>query len=179
MDEWAVSDSETVFAGEQVTVQRDRVVDPAGETQYVEYIPEMSGAAILPLTADGKVVTITEYRHPIQSEILSIPGGKCADSTEAQRETVKRELEEETGYVAGEVAFLGATHQFSGLVAGTHYYFVGFDCEPGGDQSLDLDESIEIVIRAFGAVEQLVQSGEPTDSRLPISLYLYEQYDSA
>ena len=61
---------------------------------------------VIPVTPQGKVVVIRQYRHGTGEISLEIPGG-VVDAGESHEETARRELLEETGYTAGEIIPIG------------------------------------------------------------------------
>ena len=69
-------------------------------------------AAIVALTADGKVVLKKEYRHCYGQDLIEIPAGVLEDE-ENPLEAAKRELQEETGYRSEKWTYLGKTVESS------------------------------------------------------------------
>lgn len=61
---------------------------------------------IVPITDDGDVVMVRQYRHGSRRVTLEIPGG-MVDAGESPADAAARELLEETGYAAAEVRRLG------------------------------------------------------------------------
>ncbi len=65
---------------------------------------------IVPVTDDGKLVMIEQYRTPLAARVIEIPAGLAGDEPDRQDEPLpavaKRELLEETGYEAGRMDFL-------------------------------------------------------------------------
>ncbi len=65
-------------------------------------VTELPGAvAIVPLHADGTVVLVRQYRHPIGRRLLEVPAGLLDSTTESALEAGERELLEEVGLRAG------------------------------------------------------------------------------
>ncbi|MBM3193873.1 MAG: NUDIX hydrolase [Chlamydiae bacterium] len=92
---------------------RDAVIFPTGaEGAYNRLIWKSSldkgpsGVAILPMLPDKKVAAIIAFRHATRVWELEIPRGVRQTSEEVEN-ALKRELEEETGFLAKETHFLG------------------------------------------------------------------------
>jgi len=92
---------ELVFDGHLLKVHRDTVRLPDGSQGSREYIRHPGAVAILALTEDRRLLLERQYRYPPKREFIEIPAGKV-DPGEPQLATAKRELLEETGYVAEE-----------------------------------------------------------------------------
>mgnify|MGYP001794134631 CR=1 FL=1 len=95
----------------------DKVKFPNGSTGRYNRIVEKDGkpaAAILPIKR-GKIGLVNQYRYPIDRFLWEIPRG-FGESYETLEEA-KRELEEETGFVAEQATELGIVHPDSGILA--------------------------------------------------------------
>jgi ADP-ribose pyrophosphatase len=93
--------SEPVFHGELLNVRRDVVRLPNGKTSTREYIVHPGAVAIVALLDDNQIVLERQFRYPLGRVIVELPAGK-RDPGEDALTTGKRELLEETGYVAAD-----------------------------------------------------------------------------
>lgn len=101
--------SEDVFSGHLLKVKKDRVRLPDGSESYREYIVHPGAVAIVALLDNGNLLFERQFRYPLRQVFLELPAGKI-DPGEATLATGKRELEEETGYLADEWQYLGLIH---------------------------------------------------------------------
>jgi len=106
-------DGEEVYSGRLLKVRRDRVRLPDGSESAREYIRHPGAVAIVPLLEDGRVVLERQFRYPVGQVFVEIPAGKL-EPGEDPLVTGKRELLEETGYVAREWRRLGLIHNAIG-----------------------------------------------------------------
>ena len=106
-------DGEEVYSGRLLKVHRDRVRLPDGSESAREYIRHPGAVAIVPLLEDGRVVLERQFRYPVGQVFVEIPAGKL-EPGEDPLVTGKRELLEETGYVAREWRRLGLIHNAIG-----------------------------------------------------------------
>ncbi len=97
-----------------------------------------TSAAVLPLTADGKVVLTREYRHGLGRIALALPGG-TAEGGESPEACARRELLEETGLKAGKLMHMYSGNSLTGYLTGTLHLFFAKDCTPTG-QAPDPEE---------------------------------------
>jgi ADP-ribose pyrophosphatase len=92
--------SEIVHKGRIVDLQVDHVRLPSGRVAVREVVKHPGGVVVVPVMDDGRLLLVRQFRYPLRTFILEFPAGKL-DSGQTPIETAKRELEEETGYVAG------------------------------------------------------------------------------
>jgi len=65
---------------------------------------------VIPITAEGQVVLIEQFRHGIGGITLEVPGGMVDLEDGGSAIAAQRELLEETGYKGEELHFLGRNH---------------------------------------------------------------------
>jgi len=106
-------EGEEIFAGRLLKVHRDRVRLPDGGEAMREYIRHPGAVAIVALFDDGRVLLERQFRYPLRRTFIEIPAGKL-EPGEDPLETGKRELLEETGYVAANWRRLGLIHNAIG-----------------------------------------------------------------
>ena len=99
--------SEEIFDGKVVHLYKDTVELPNGRTATREVIRHVGAVAVVPMTDDGKVVVERQFRYPLNEVITEIPAGKLDSKAEDKLSAAKRELEEETGFLAKEWIELG------------------------------------------------------------------------
>ncbi|HEX5706571.1 MAG TPA: NUDIX hydrolase [Pyrinomonadaceae bacterium] len=105
--EWRPVRSEGVADCRVFKVRRDLSASPRDGRMHDFYVLEAPDwINVIPLTDDGRVVLIEQYRHGTREVSLEIPGG-MVDEGESPAETAAREMLEETGYEAGALVSLG------------------------------------------------------------------------
>jgi len=126
---------------------------------------------VVPVTADGDVVLVRQYRFGVHEVTLEVPGGVC-DPGEAPEETARRELLEETGYVAQELVPLGWVHPNPALQGNRCYSFLARGCEKVHDGRQDAGEDIQVVLRDRADIPELMRAGEITHSLVICAFHL-------
>lgn len=96
---------EIVFKGHLLEVHKDEIICPNGNKAYREYIDKIPASAVL-AKIDNKFIFEKQYRYPYHDILIEVPAGKC-DENEDPKNTALRELEEETGFKANNIKFLG------------------------------------------------------------------------
>jgi ADP-ribose pyrophosphatase len=125
---WQLVRSEYLARCRIFNVRRDLSLDPRDARQHDFYVLEAPDwINVIPLTSDGQVVMIEQYRHGSGQVTLEIPGG-MVDEGESPRDTAARELLEETGYQARTVSLLGETRPNPAIQNNWLHTFVAEDC---------------------------------------------------
>lgn len=125
-----------------------------------ECIRHPGGALAVPVTLEGKFILVRQYRFAVQGRILEFPAGTI-EPNEDPFETIKREVEEETGYRAHTWKKLGEFFLAPGYSDEIIYAFLAQDLERLQiPPSQDADEDIETVLLTFQELEQAIFDGE-------------------
>lgn len=101
--------SETIYKGRLFDVRKDIVALPDGKTSDREYILHPGAVMIVPLIEPASVLLERQYRYSLHQHFYELPAGK-REAGEDPALTAKRELLEETGYVAEVWRHLGTLH---------------------------------------------------------------------
>lgn len=94
-----IVDRESVFHGRLLDVYVDRIELADGTETTREVVTHPGAAAIVPILADDSIILVRQYRHAVSDDLWEIPAGKI-DPGEDPLSCARRELREETGYVA-------------------------------------------------------------------------------
>lgn len=92
------------YKGSILDVYLDDMEFPNGVVEHWDFMSHRKGAAaVLAVTEDGKLPMVRQYRNALERYTWEIPAG-CRDSADEEYSVcAARELEEETGYVAGHI----------------------------------------------------------------------------
>lgn len=152
-----------VYDGKLLKVQRDVVRLPDGSEGTREYIRHPGAVAIVPLFDDARVLLERQFRYPHGREFIEIPAGKL-EPGEPELKTAKRELLEETGYVAREWTRLCVIHTAIAYTDETIGLFVARHLEKG-ERKLDAGEFLELLIVPFDDAIEMIHDGRITDAK--------------
>jgi len=162
--------SETVFEGALLKVRKDTVRLPNGQESIREYITHPGAVVILALLDNGKLLFERQYRYPLRRVFLELPAGKI-DHGEAIIDTARRELKEETGYVAAEWEYLGVMHPCIGYSDERIEIFSVSGLHLAGEKTLDHNEFLEVVELSPDEARQAVWDGRITDAKTITALF--------
>ena len=116
-------------------------------------------ANVVALTKNNEVVLVKQYRHGVREAMLEIPGGVVEDG-EDPMDGIKRELLEETGYIASEFIQIGKLYPNPAIQTNSMYYFLALNAEKNEGQSLDDGEDIEVHLVPLNELTEMIQRGE-------------------
>jgi ADP-ribose pyrophosphatase len=167
---WSVLASEVLF-NNPITVIRDRLRKPDGSEMDYHYITSAGSSSVLAFTEDDQVVLTQQYRHPLRQVLYDLPAGGIHVG-ELPPEAALRELAEETGYIAHEIELLGRYNPLPGSIAHTCHVFVAHKLRPGTN-NLDENEVIEVVLKPWQEVVDMVLTGEAVDGSLVYAVLRY------
>jgi ADP-ribose pyrophosphatase len=137
-----------------------------------ECVRHPGGALAVPLTADGKLVLVRQYRFAAVGRLLEFPAG-TVEADEDPAQTIRREIEEETGYRAKTWKSLGKFFLAPGYSDEVIYAFLAQDLEKLEVQpDQDDDEDIEVVLMTVAELEKAIYDGEPVDAKTISSFLL-------
>ena len=114
---------------------------------------------VLPITTDGEIVLVRQYRHGSRKVTLELPGG-LIDAHEDAAAAAVRELREETGFEAAHVEPLGSSNPNPSMMTNRCFAYVATGCRRAGDLRLDAGEDIEVVTVPLAQLDDRIRGGE-------------------
>lgn len=118
---------------------------------------------VIPLTPDGDVVLVRQFRHGTREVTLEIPGG-MVDAGETPAEAAVRELREETGYVGADVEDLGSVDTNPALFDNRCHTYLVTDCREVAEIANEGAEETHVVTIPLAEIPDLIRSGAITHS---------------
>lgn len=163
---------EEVYRGKIVTLQVDTVELPSGAAAIREVVNHPGGVVAVPVLDDGRLLLIRQFRYPLQKYILEFPAGKL-DSNQSPLETIKRELEEETGHRAATFTHECAFFTSPGISNELIHLFIARDLSRISQR---LEEGEHITVEAYSPEDcrQKLLNGEINDAKTILGLLWYE-----
>jgi ADP-ribose pyrophosphatase len=132
------------------------------------FVRHPGSTAVVPLIDDSNVIMEIQYRHPVRDYLFEIPAGTM-DPGESPLACARRELEEETGYVADEFIELGEVHILPAYSNEKIHVYLARGLTPSR-QNLDQDEIIKVVTQPLDQVLEMITAGRITDALTILSL---------
>ena len=170
-DEQAHIEREWIFQGKYLKVRKD-IIKRLGHPNKIWEIAVMPGAvAILPIDAEGNFILVEQWRRAINQITLEIPAGMI-DPGEDPLTCAQRELQEETGYKAGEFISLGGYYPSPGMIS---EYIQLFIAKNLSESRLYADDTEGIDLRSVTLPEALnmISQGQICDAKTTIAILRY------
>lgn len=121
-----ITKRETVFRTRWFQVEAKHL-DADGEPFYSLKLPDY--VAVVAYTTQGDMVLVRQYRPAIEGATLELPSG-LVDGADDAEATARRELEEETGYRAGELQHLGTLYPDTGRLQNRLWCYLAKNVKP-------------------------------------------------
>ncbi len=159
------------FRGKIMNCRVDTALLPNGKECVREVCEHLGGVGVLPITRDGQVLLVRQFRYPYGKTILEIPAGKLDHGPgEDPAGCAVRELKEETGCTAGRMIYMGESYPSPGFLTEVLHTYCALDLAMGESEP-DEDEFVEVVRMPIREVERLIASGELRDGKTIIAMY--------
>ncbi len=168
MSEPRLLDRRTVYDGKVLKVGLDRLELPDGGVTELEVIRHSGASVVVPVNDAGEVLLVLQFRYATGGWLLEVPAGKLAPG-EAPEACALRELEEETGWRAGELLPLGAIWSSPGFTDERLHLFLARDLEPG-TQALEEAELLTVEGVALEEAVAMARDGRITDGKTVCAL---------
>jgi ADP-ribose pyrophosphatase len=164
--------SQAIYDGRIIKVKVDEVLLPNGNTAKREIVHHQGAVAVIPLTEDGKMVVVRQFRKPLEKAIVEIPAGKL-EIGEDPLACAERELEEETGYRAAQYEKLSAFYTSPGFADELLHVYVATGLTKGESRP-DEDEFVDMMELTLEEAHELHKAGEISDAKTVVALFYWE-----
>jgi ADP-ribose pyrophosphatase len=144
---------------------------PGGRETTREIVEHSDCVAIVAIDADDNVLLVKQFRKSVERELLEIPAGGI-DPGEDPVTTVRREMQEETGYLPQKVERLGGFYSSPGFCTEYLHLYLATDLTPSQLYAEDT-ESIKLVRVLISQIPTLIASGSICDAKSITGLLIY------
>lgn len=164
---------ERKYTGNIINVERLTVELPNGKVATRDVVRHPGASVVVPITDDGMLLMVTQFRKPNDMISLEIPAGKLDDGEEPEI-CAKRELCEETGFIAGNITKAFEIHSTPGFSDEVLHMYVATNLEEA-EACPDEDEFITCSKHSIADLLDMVYRGEITDAKTIIGIFLADK----
>jgi len=157
-----------VYDGKIIRVKKLKVRLPNGKQADREVVYHPGAVAVLAEPRPGTITLVRQYRKPIEGFLLELPAGKL-EANEEPLACARRELREETGYLAVDLEEVCTFYTSPGFANETIHLFYAFSLTEG-ETSPDEDELVDVCLYSKSEVVSMLKNGEIRDAKTLIGL---------
>jgi ADP-ribose pyrophosphatase len=168
--------SEIVFEGKVVSLERATVTTGTGATATLEIVRHVPVVVMAPLDADGNLIMVQQYRKPIEQVLLELPAGGV-EKGETLEQAARREMREETGYEPAELSILTTIFPTPGISDETMHLFLARDLT-GDGHATEPDDELQTVRLSVPEALEMVRDGRIADAKSAVGILMLESPQS-
>lgn len=164
---------EVVYESTLLRVARGTFRSPDGSEFERDVVHHPGWVAVVPVTDDGQVICVRQYRSAIDAWLLEIPAGIRDAGDEPLEVTARRELAEEAGLAAENMELLATIHNSPGFADEQGWIFLatGLAEVPMNRQGVE-EHYMEVVRLPLAHASRVVAAGDVTDAKTVVGLLL-------
>jgi ADP-ribose pyrophosphatase len=168
--------STPIYTGKVISLRVDEVILPNGKTSKRELIKHPGAVAVLPITNEGKIIFVEQYRKALERSLVETPAGKL-EPGEKPEVTARRELEEETGYGCHKLTFIQTFATSPGFADEVIHVYVAEELYLLEEKvDLDEDEFLDVIEATVEEAEQMMATGQIYDAKTAFSILWAKEY---
>ncbi len=169
--EWSVKGEKELLKTPVFTVNETDSLSPDGKEGHYVVMDAPDWVIVIP-ELNGKFLMVKQWRHGNNSLSIEFPGG-VINRGEKPEIAANREMEEETGYKAGKLTYLGCANPNPALMKNRVHFFAAEELQGSGRQHLDEDEYIEYLQVPVEEVYEKIGSEEYPHALMMSALLKY------
>ena len=167
---------EMVYKGSILDMYKDTMKFADGHTSEWDYLDHRgNAAAVIPITNDGKILMVRQYRNLVDGLTLEIPAGCLDFKNEETKLAALRELEEETGFKANKIEKLFTVVTAVAYCNELIDIYIASDLEKG-KRCLDEDEDIKVESYSLEEAKKMIRNGQIIDAKTVAAILAYATF---
>jgi ADP-ribose pyrophosphatase len=155
--------SQRLFEGRAVKLRIDTVLKPNGKSTTREIVEHSDCVAVVVLDSRDRAILVRQYRKAVDKYLLEIPAGSI-EPGEQPVECVRRELQEEIGYLPNRIERLGGFYSAPGYCTEYLHLYLATHLIPSRKRAEDTEE-IEVIRVPLTNIPDMIASGDICDAK--------------
>jgi ADP-ribose pyrophosphatase len=180
MSGWETLESRLLWGSQWYRLRQDRLRNQDGHEFTYTVVDHPGAVWVVPVTTDGLVVLVYQYRYPVDDWCYEVPAGGLPPGLDQSQRLVetegvaRRELAEEVGGTAAELRYVGQFYSSNGISSEVAYVYLATGVELGEAQR-EPTELIEIRLVPFEEALRMAREGEISDGPSALALLWCER----
>lgn len=171
---YTIIDKQVIYSGVKVRLELLRLEDDDGHHIQKEVVVHRGAVVVLPFVKPDTILLIRNRRFAIGQVLLELPAGTL-EKGEDPINCAGRELQEETGYLAGRLKIIGNFFTSPGILTEKMYAFAAYDLKQTA-VALEAGEEIELAPTPFQEAIQMIRDGQIVDGKTIATLLMFERF---
>ena len=165
--------SESIYKGRILDLRVDTVMGPNGPTTR-EIIDHAPAVTILPYASENEVYLIHQFRKAVDEVLIEAPAG-CIELNEDTLVAAKRELQEETGFIANSITKVAEMYMAPGFCNEYMTIFLATDLTKGAT-NFDVDETMVLKSYSMKEIDDMIKDRKIKDAKTILAFEYLKQY---
>lgn len=172
---WRHLDTNYPFVTPWLTIREDRVDITDGHEIRFAYRVSRGAVVIVPVTRDGQMVLIRQYRYTVDDWCLEVPAGGMHDKENVPlEEAAREELREEAGATCEELLPVSEIYSNNATTNEVMNIYLATGVELQDRVPYEATEKIEVVVMPASEAIEMARSGRMKDGLSALSILLCE-----
>lgn len=172
-ERWRRLGGEIVHDAGIFRLRRDAYEHDGQPTRPFYILESNAWVNVVPVTPEGGIVLVRQYRHGIEESTLEVPGGLVDERDTDPAAAAVRELLEETGHAGKAPELLGVVSSNPAILTNRTHCFLVRDARPVGAPDPDPHEDVTVEVHPAARVREMVLNGEIHHSLSACALLLF------
>ena len=172
LNDWKLVNSQTISRHPVFCLRNDRYrLEPDTDEKEFVVLESTDWINVVPVTENNEVVLVRQFRHGVRTVSLEVPGGMMERDEDATK-AARRELKEETGFVAENLTLLGSVWPNPAIQDNRCHCFLASPVHKVAEPEPDLWERIDVVLVPLKAIPDMIRNGSIQHSLVLVSFAL-------
>jgi len=161
---WKTLSTQPVYNNDWIKVEEHQVVNPGGTAGiYGKVSFKNQAVGVIPVDEEGNTWLVGQYRYTLNEWSWEIPMGGSPTKEDKQK-TALRELEEETGLIAGQLVEILHLHPSNSITDEKGFVYLATQLSEGKQQLEDTEMDIQVKKLTLDEAIEMAQNGDVTDA---------------
>lgn len=159
----------------EVCTLREDETEVHGKVSRYAYLERAEAVIVVPITRAGEIVTLLQYRYPVDEWCLEVPAGGTHDVGDLSlEEVVRKELHEEAGATAGKLTYVNFFFTAAALTDEKCHVYLAEDVDLTAKPDREATETIQSKLMPAADALNLARNGEVKSAPCALALLLCE-----